>query len=164
MNWEAMGAIAESLSAIGVIVTVAYLAVQIRQNTKAVRSAAQQAMFDNVQEVRLVFSQDPALAGLVAKANLDYEALTPEDRLRFESLAAVTIGQWENVYFQRDQASVDPAMWSAWDAAYREIVNAPGLRRVFESQKHTYIPGFRDHAETTLPAAAELPARWPALD
>ena len=34
MNWEALGAIAELLGAIGVIATLGYLATQIRQNSK----------------------------------------------------------------------------------------------------------------------------------
>lgn len=38
MNWEALGAVAEPIGALGVIATLAYLAVQIRQNTRAVRA------------------------------------------------------------------------------------------------------------------------------
>ena len=33
MNWEAIGAVGEVLGAVGVILTLGYLAVQIRQNT-----------------------------------------------------------------------------------------------------------------------------------
>ena len=40
MNWDAIGAIAELLGAVGVIATLAYLAQQIRQNTSTVRSSA----------------------------------------------------------------------------------------------------------------------------
>ena len=40
MNWEAVGAIGEVVGAIGVIVTLAYLAVQIRTNTNALRGTA----------------------------------------------------------------------------------------------------------------------------
>ena len=39
MNWEAIGAIGEMVSAIGVIATLGYLAVQIKQNTRAIRGA-----------------------------------------------------------------------------------------------------------------------------
>ena len=42
MNWEAIGAVAEALGAIGVIVTLAYLATHMKQNTRALRSAALQ--------------------------------------------------------------------------------------------------------------------------
>lgn len=47
MNWDAIGAIAELLGAIGVIVSLVYLATQIRQsreqmahNTRALRAGA----------------------------------------------------------------------------------------------------------------------------
>lgn len=38
MSWEALGAIAETIGAIGVIATLAYLAIQIAQNTRAIRA------------------------------------------------------------------------------------------------------------------------------
>ena len=40
MNWEAIGAVGEVLGAFGVIVTLGYLAVQIRHNTRSVRAAS----------------------------------------------------------------------------------------------------------------------------
>jgi hypothetical protein len=36
MNWEAIGAVGEIVGAIAVVVTVGYLAFQIRQNTRSV--------------------------------------------------------------------------------------------------------------------------------
>ena len=43
MNWEAIGAVGEVLGAVGVIATLGYLAVQIRQNTRTVKSSAYQS-------------------------------------------------------------------------------------------------------------------------
>ena len=40
MNWEALGAIGEIVAAVAVVVTIGYLAVQIRQNTRSVRDSA----------------------------------------------------------------------------------------------------------------------------
>ena len=36
MNWEALGAIGETVGAIGVILTLGYLALQIRQNSRQI--------------------------------------------------------------------------------------------------------------------------------
>jgi hypothetical protein len=44
MNWEAIGAIGEVLGAIGVICTLLYLTVQIRQNTRALQGATLDAL------------------------------------------------------------------------------------------------------------------------
>jgi hypothetical protein len=40
MNWDALGAISEVLGALAVFITLAYLTLQIKQNTKAVQSSA----------------------------------------------------------------------------------------------------------------------------
>ena len=43
MNWDAIGAIGNLVSGLGVIVTVAYLALQMRQNTLYLRRAEMNA-------------------------------------------------------------------------------------------------------------------------
>jgi hypothetical protein len=40
VNWEALGAIANLLAAIGVIATLIYLSIQFRRNNKHLRGAA----------------------------------------------------------------------------------------------------------------------------
>lgn len=46
MNWDALAAIAETVGAIAVIVTIGYLALQIRQNTRTMRAAAFQQFIE----------------------------------------------------------------------------------------------------------------------
>ena len=58
MNWEAIGAIAESLGAIGVIATLAYLAQQIRHNTSMGRSAAATATSQATSSLNFLLAQD----------------------------------------------------------------------------------------------------------
>ena len=40
MNWEAIGAVGETVGALAVLLTLVYLAMQIRQNTRSVQAAA----------------------------------------------------------------------------------------------------------------------------
>ena len=47
MNWEAIGAIGDAAGAIGVIVTLIYLAAQIRQSNDLLRSESRQALVAN---------------------------------------------------------------------------------------------------------------------
>ncbi len=48
MNWTAVGAIGELLGGVVIVITLIYLGIQIRQNTKNLRSAAIQASHDAV--------------------------------------------------------------------------------------------------------------------
>jgi len=48
MNWDAIGAIGDFVGGVGVIVTLGYLAVQIRSSTKALRGQAQREIGRNI--------------------------------------------------------------------------------------------------------------------
>jgi hypothetical protein len=51
MSWDAIGALAELLGALGVIATLGYLAVQIRGNTRALGAQTRHSMSDFAREV-----------------------------------------------------------------------------------------------------------------
>ena len=52
MNWDAIGAIGEIIGAFAVFITLAYLALQIRQNTKAVHSSALDSTVNTISIAR----------------------------------------------------------------------------------------------------------------
>ena len=43
MNWDAISALSEFIGAIAVVVTLIYLAVQVRQNTQSIKTSTLQA-------------------------------------------------------------------------------------------------------------------------
>ena len=53
MNWDALGALSELVGAVAVIVTLAYLAIQIRDNNKMMRASAKQDMAAQTQNMTL---------------------------------------------------------------------------------------------------------------
>ena len=62
MNWEAIGAIGEIVGAVAVVLTVGYLAVQIRQNTRSVRAATHHSSMRGASEIQNMFAQSEDLA------------------------------------------------------------------------------------------------------
>ena len=82
MNWEAIGAIGEVLGAAGVIFTLVYLAVQIRQNTAMTRMSAMQHIIQGGVDHNRAIADNPELAALLNKAVDNPEALTNDEKLR----------------------------------------------------------------------------------
>ena len=60
MSWNAIGALAELFGAVGVILTLVFLAMQIRQNTRAVCASANHALNEQRTAINLRFGLDPA--------------------------------------------------------------------------------------------------------
>ncbi len=67
MNWDAIGAIGEVVGAVGVIVSLLYLALQIRQNSNVVRSATRQAISTTQVELGLRIAESSDLRAAMAK-------------------------------------------------------------------------------------------------
>ena len=88
MNWEAIGAIGESLGAIGVIATLIYLAVQIRQNSKTIEAQMYQSRSHMAEERYGQVADSPYLAAIYCKLESDGHPFDPQkvDDLNAEEL------------------------------------------------------------------------------
>ena len=77
MNWDALSAIAELAGSLAVIVTLIYLAVQLRQQNDVTRSQIEQQRADSVIQLSSLYSS-PEHLNLITKVMLD-RSLTPAD-------------------------------------------------------------------------------------
>lgn len=113
MNWEAMGAIGEVAGAAGVILTLIYLAIQIRHskqsmdaNTRAMRGQAISDVTQNIQsEMQLILNGQDAASALM-KLNLD-EELTDRDMLLAEAYLTSSFMARQNEFLQHKQGLLD---------------------------------------------------------
>lgn len=94
MNWDAVSALAGVFGAAAVVVSLVYLAAQVRQSGRVSSAAAFQGIIDGITE-HLRFMYAPENAALVAKGLESFESLSPTERMGFEALMAGLINQVE---------------------------------------------------------------------
>jgi hypothetical protein len=88
MNWDAIGAVGELIGAIAVVITLVYLAIQIRQNTKTVRASTYQSVAE-------------------ALADGSYKLVGHFDTDTDKVLLFVgTLRRYENLHFQLRQGNI----------------------------------------------------------
>ena len=81
MNWTAVGAIGELVGGAAVIITLLYLAVQIRLNTKATRAQATAYVASELERTVLSVAENTELAEAFVKAAQGAD-LSPVERAR----------------------------------------------------------------------------------
>ena len=86
MNWDAISSIAEIVGSVGVLAGLVYVAVQIRRNTQSMRISTFASAVRGVQEFHRNLIRDPELLRVYFAGHEDFDALSPEDRLRFHGL------------------------------------------------------------------------------
>jgi hypothetical protein len=110
LNWEAIGAVGELAAALGVIISLVYLAVQIRQNTRALRSTSYHQAAEQTWSSVLTMAQDPLLADLAIKRLAGGE-LSEADETRLAALDVALLFGYENMLRLNEQGLLDPDVW-----------------------------------------------------
>ena len=121
MNWEFGVAIAEIVGAIGVIVTLAYLARQIVQTNRIARSAAVGGLQQKYNDFYMLILANREVAGLAAKlTNPDFVAASGAETMDVESFANVLASIWFSTQVSYDQGQINEREYRV----YKEDVSA----------------------------------------
>ena len=86
MNWEAIAAIGQILSAAGVVFTLGYLGVQIRQANSIAHWETHQSAVRGFSDALRPIVSDPETAQVYRSGLLELENLNAVDRLRFSTI------------------------------------------------------------------------------
>lgn len=132
MNWEAIGAIGETVGAVAVIATLFYLAVQIRQNNRNVeenirrlRLDAGTAAIESFSRYRAYLSQAD-LAAIYLKGNSDYAALSDVERVRFGALMDELLYAYASLQHSVQESTYDSTTWTIHLAGLKQQLGQPG--------------------------------------
>jgi len=122
---------------------LAYLAVQIRQNTRSVRSAAYQSVASQSIDIASTFGADSDFARIYAKGALDISSLDEEERFRFDHYAYSIFRSFENLFYQYNQGVVEPALWTGYHELLTQYRAIPGFVSWWESGQGYFSEEFR---------------------
>ena len=150
MNWEAIGAVANLFAALGVIATLIYLAMQIRQNTKAVRSSSIESLVHSLSATAQAAVENEYMVPLMLKANVGPETLTEVERVRLHFWFIMTIRRFEGVYFQRDLGFVDAAVIEGFERSHISILASKSGQAWWANAKEIFNSGFVLYVEELL--------------
>jgi len=112
MNWDVIGAIAEALGALGVIISLIYLATQIRAQNRESRIAALHELSVGVRGSISNFTNGE-LARIFVRANDDYDSLEPSEQLQMIALVAEYLRVFEEAFIQHSEGRLDKRTWSS---------------------------------------------------
>lgn len=128
-----LGAIGDFLGGIGVVVTLVYLAVQIRKNTQSVRSAALDSISTSICEFMDKTAQDPALTKIWFEGLSGTVELSEVDTQRFQLLLLSLARRWENAFHQSRAGVLESASWSGMRQGLAFVFSSPGAQSLWNA-------------------------------
>ena len=157
VSLETISAIAQLIAALGVIASLFYLAVQIRQNTRSMRAVVVDSLAQSIADVIRPMAEDRDLMRAFHVVVEDWHNATEDDRMRALPLFFSTFKLFENAWFQQRQGTLDPQQWQGWDAYIRMYYYRAGVKDWWRLRRAAFAAGFRDYVESSEPVS-ELPS------
>ena len=158
MNWEAIGAVGELIGAVTVFLTLLYLAIQIRQNSQAVKNTAAQALLSELNGCLRLGSSNPDTARAVILGQTLFDELSEEGRAQFITWIFAWMRTIELAYFQYVQGYIDEEIWEGQVAHLQQITHAPAVKKWWSHRRHFFSTRFQNYIDELPAPKINVPA------
>ena len=145
VNWDAVGAMAELLGALAVVVSLLYVATQVRESTRQARRDATRDLATRISDVSLAVASSPELGELLVKGGADLSQLSKGDQARYRGLMNSIFRSLEQQYLLRREGALDDESWKAVQHIIRDFADLPGTRAYLTDRGQWYTPSFLEH-------------------
>lgn len=147
MNWDAVNAIAQLVSSLGVIASLVYLAVQVRHNTRVTRLSAQDAATTALREVTMPFAENPELGRIWRVGLENLESLSPDEKGRFFHSAFQFLKAMETIHFHYIYGLMEEVIWRGWRNLYSHYLSSPGLATYWQVRHDLFSEQFQEFVD-----------------
>jgi len=139
MNWDAIGALGEIAGALAVVVSIVYLSIQIRSNTRAMKAGAG---FDATHSWATINEQVVLYPDEIMPVFI--KAFDPDERMEnFSELERVRLGAHFRALFQKLEGQyhlvkygyLDPDIWETRRTWARGAIDLPVLRAWWDQER-----------------------------
>jgi len=150
MNLTDLANIGQVIGAIAVVISLIYVALQIRQNTNAVRAATAQSVHEHFANWYTTFASDPSLSAVAINGLKDYGSLSETDKARLVAIFMAFLSYSQNAFLKWRQGLLAPSLWLGWEQVIMNLVCAPGGKAFWKERSYLFGEEFRRYVEDDL--------------
>lgn len=142
-----LGSLGEFVSSIAVLITLVYVALQIRQNTNATRAVSHHATTDALNQLNLTIATNDQAAQVWGAGLTNRSALDEIQLQKFDALMRAYFHACDTMYYQAQVGAGDHGLWQAEERYLGVILSSPGGAEWFQENAASLSRGFRQAIE-----------------
>ncbi len=151
---DALGNIGDFIGGIAVLITLVYLALQIRQNTRSTRTQSWQAAVASVSDWSREVGRDPESMRILQSGSADFDSLSDLEQAQFNLLMTSLLRNCENIHYQYINGAIEESTWSGWAERTISVLDPPGARAWWRTTSAAFSPDFQEFVRQAKPAGA----------
>ena len=157
MSWQDLGSIGELISAIAVVVSLIYLAFQIRQNTsqidqktKTMQASAFDSSITHTIAAREAIFVNEDVARIYHDGSLDPDSLTDEEGMRYRLIIHNILWAIWNLQSQAQVGGIAAETWAAQLMILRRILATQGVQSFWADYHNEFGESFQAIVDEVL--------------
>ena len=142
MNWDTFSAISQIIGAIGVVISLAYLAIQVRDNTRVMMAQSAREAVAAMREFNQSMIDDAEIARIFRIGAENLANLNEDERGRFGHILFNFFKTAEELHYQYLQGTLDPEVWKSWKGIVSLYSTSPGFSEYWSMRRMFFTPAF----------------------
>lgn len=148
MTIEVVYYLSQIIAVIAVVVSLAFVGLQIRHNTIATKAASHGAVSTALNEINRLFAENADVTKIWLSGMSDRQALSDEERWRFDAVARAYFHVCETMFIQARLGAGDKGVMLAEESGIGAIMASRGVREWWAQNPFGFCPEFRSHIDT----------------
>ena len=129
MTLEQLSLLAQIGGAIGILASLIFVGLQIRQNTQSQRIVAVESLAASIAAINVPAMQSPLLGTALAKTLKDWRAASHDERVIAHYFLFCFFKLHEQAWYQHKWRVLEPAQWTGWENLIRAYYHSPESSR-----------------------------------
>jgi hypothetical protein len=154
MNWDAIGAIGENVGALAVVVSVLYLAYQVKQTTRHSQAQTEREIINNLHRHQAQIRENP---GLIRRAFSSFNELTGDEKFVASTYFNEVVSLFESTRRLDGAGLVQPDIFESHRKFVLAFVRSPGGAQWWADAKYLFAADMHKYLDEELARGIDLP-------
>ena len=142
--------IGELIAAFVVIVSVIYLALQVRQNTQVIITTNTHNISSAINSIMDMITNNGEVADIYRRGSVSYNSLDDTEQIRFRTLALHFFRILKEGFVHMQVGTLSGDSWDSFKKPFIDILQLPGIQTVWSARRHWYEKDFQNHVDELI--------------
>jgi len=149
-NLNEIALIAEVFGGIAILISLIFVGIQFKENTKATKSANATATMAAMANWYFAIGNNSESSKLYYNFMADPDAMTPEQRFQAVMSTHGVFIIFQNSFYLSKEGTLDSEMLKSLTSALLGVLNQPGFKFYWEQRKSFFFKDFRVYIEDII--------------
>ena len=152
MTLQQSAYLAEIVGVFAIVVSLAYLTLQVRQNTRTTRLETVQAINTEFINWMDMLASNQELAELYHRGMVDFQILDATRKVQFTVIISRVFRTFHELHFQWREGALDAAIWKSWTVTFADSMQYPGIQEIWTRRRHQFTEDFQSFVDNLIEA------------